>query len=256
MVIIDRDRCTNCGSCIVSCSREVICRGESTPEINAAAQCMKCGHCCAACPVEAISFEGIPKEETYPEIPDAQLDRVIKMRRSTRNFKRETPDREIVEEAIRSAAWAPSAINCHSERWSVLWGYEKVARVIDMLHELAPKNQLANEMIEMLKARKGNPITLNAPCVIIAYGADDTYDPKLDCAIATTTLDLLLSGGGLSTCWGGYFARVLNGCPEIKEYAGIPEGSREYCTLAAGYADGETYCRPAYRPGPQVNWIS
>jgi len=255
MITIDRDKCINCGSCVLSCSRAVITEGESAPVINPEVFCMDCRHCSAACPVKAVYFDEIPREQMYPDIPEDSLERLIKMRRSVRNYKREVPDKKIISDALNAAAWSPSAQNLHCEKWAVLWGYERIAKIIDILNEISSNNKTANDMIEMLKIRKGNPITLNAPCAIISYASDGTYSPEISCAIATTTLDLLLNSRGLATCWGGYLAIILNKCPEIKHYAGIPEGATVYATLLAGHADGEIYHNPAYRPEANINWL-
>lgn len=253
MIIIDREKCVNCGCCIKACSRAVLFEGEKYPEIDAAKECMECYHCAAACLKKAVSFTGI--QDIYPETPEDKLERLVKLRRAVRNYKKEVPERGLIEGAINTAAWAPSAKNCHSERWSVLLGYERVLGIMEMLRGLAPENDVANDMVEMLKVRKGNPITLNAPCVIISYAPVGAYDPKMDCTIATTTLELILNNMGFATCWGGYLAKVLNACPEIRHYAGVPEDMTIYCTLAVGYSDGEIYPNVAYRPKANINWV-
>jgi len=257
MVTIDREACINCGSCTWACPTAFLVPGDETPVIDRARGCTKCMHCIAACAQKAVYFEEIPREDTYQPTPEeGQLERIVKLRRSVRRYRRETPDQETVKWALDAARWAPSSKNRQPTHWSVLWGAGKVEQVMTLLDQCADAgNEFAAEMTEMLKTHSRNPITCGAPGAIIAYCKDTGADGRIDCAIATTTLELLLVGRGVATCWGGYLASVLQKCPAIKAYAGIPEDCTAYTVLLIGNADREVYPNVAYRKRADVQWL-
>ncbi len=253
-MLIDRELCVKCGSCARSCSMGVIRMGENGPEINPKRRCIRCMHCAAACPGQAVVFEDIPREKLYINAPDNELQRIIASRRSIRHFKPELPPRELIRWALDMSSYAPSGKNVHDNRFSVIWGREQAQQVTDMVLNWCGENNNSTELIKL--AERGTDLLMcHAPCVIVGWCPEDSLNPCVDTAIAMETVELLLFSKGLATCWGGYLSRISNSFPELKKLLGVPEGSRVYCSLMAGYADRESYPNIPYRPGVEVNWL-
>jgi len=254
MIIIDKESCTNCGSCVKACPRGILEKGTPTPYQNNKRECMECMHCTAVCAQKAVRFDGIPFEDTYLTSPEDDLERLIKSRRSIRHFKKTLPDEKIIRKALDTAAWAPNGKNERAVRWSVIYGSEAMEQIIKLLISAAEQNEEARGLAGVLKRGK-NLITCDAPAAILSYCMDGALNPFTDAAIATATAELVLYKNGVSTCWGGYLCHTINICPEIREFAGIPEGGRVYSTLLLGYADGEVYPNIPPRPKADISWI-
>lgn len=54
--IIDKDKCTACGTCVDVCAVEAITVGDVA--VVKAEECVECGACVNECPSEAISLPG------------------------------------------------------------------------------------------------------------------------------------------------------------------------------------------------------
>ena len=57
------------------------------------------------------------------------------------------------------------------------------------------------------------------------------------------------------TCWGGYLRQVSDRFPEIRSDLGVPEGNHVRCALMVGYAKGEKYPNPVWRPKTEALWL-
>ncbi|MFL7791519.1 MAG: ATP-binding protein, partial [Anaerolineae bacterium] len=65
--ILDQEKCIACGLCAEVCGLDVIVRnGNGCPTINRDAYCHACGHCVAICPQNALSIQGIARDQFAP----------------------------------------------------------------------------------------------------------------------------------------------------------------------------------------------
>lgn len=255
MFHIDAERCIGCNSCVRSCPMGVLAKGEKAPVIRPDRRCIRCMHCAAACPREAVEFDGLAREEQYRARPEDSLEALVKSRRSVRHFQEKLPDREVIQWALDTAAWAPSGKNQHANRWTVLWGKDVTGEVCRMALDYCEATGEAPELPK-LAARGVDLITCGAPCLIIGWSPLECLNPCLDTAVAMTTVELLLSSRGLSTCWGGYLRQITDVCPVLQEKLGIPQGAKMQCALMVGYADRETYRNIPYRPAAEAFWVT
>ena len=98
-------------------------------------------------------------------------------------------------------------------------------------------------------------LTCGAPCLIVAWSPEGCLNPVLDPTVSMAELELLLVQAGLSTCWGGYLRQVSDRFPEIRQDLGLGENDRVRCAIMVGYAKGEKYLRPVWRPEAPVLWL-
>ena len=117
MVIVNRDRCTACGTCVHICHEHCMTLVDDEVQIDYQV-CSTCTQCIAVCPQQALSWDGVPPLPFDPDRLPApeQMDELFKQRRSIRRYKEEKVDRKLLEDIVRYGAYAPS----HSHRLRVI----------------------------------------------------------------------------------------------------------------------------------------
>lgn len=255
MVYIDQTLCINCKTCLRLCPMGVFVAGENTPEVHPRRRCIQCMHCAGACPKKAIRFEELPHQDIYPAPAEDPLEQLIKSRRSIRHFSKKLPEKALLQQALNTAAYAPSGKNQRAYQYTVLYGAQKVLELRELCLSLCREFGEAPELPKLMD--KGTDLlTCGAPCMVVLWSPDDCLNPVLDAAVSMAQLELLLVNQGLGTCWGGYLRQVSDRFPEIREYLGIPQGHHVRCALMVGYAQGETYRNPVWRPEAQTFWLT
>lgn len=254
MISIDRTLCIGCARCVAACPMGIFRQGEDGGvEVGREKRCIRCGHCSAACPCRAVRFEDLTTRQTYPAPREDDLARLVEGRRSIRRFRPEPPAKELLEDAMSAASFAPSAKNRRVARWTVLYGKERADRAARLALDWAVETHVDPALTAM--ARGGvNLVTCGAPCVLVCH-ALRAAEAVTDGAIAMTTLELLLVKAGLGTCWAGYFARISDVAPALRAWMGLPEEDEVLCALMAGYPDGDTYPNLPPRTDMKINWI-
>jgi len=253
MFTINRDLCVNCGICAKNCPMSIFYQDKTGTTAIREGSCLECFHCTAACPTGAITHEQLGAASLPADPSDNGLLAKLQRRRSIRHFKPDTPDRAVIQAALDGAAYAPSAKNERRYQWTVVLGSDAVDRLLALVLEYAKEQPHLRHLVWL--HRQGiNPITCGAPCLVLAYCPEDCSNPAVDCAIATTLAEELLNDAGLGTCWGGYFQRMSNAIPELKEALGIPKGHKVYTTLMVGLPD-EHYSAIPHRPEAKIHWI-
>ena len=254
MMTVDKELCIRCGSCVKACPMSIF-RQDETGEITAEQkECMDCFHCTAACPAKAIGHHALGREACYPDAaPEDTLLAKFQRRRSIRRFKDAAPDRGLIQTALNGAAYAPSAKNQQVCHWTVVLGKEKVEELYQLSLAWA-KGQRDYRHLVWLHRHGINPVTCNAPCLILVHCPEDSHNPQIDAAVAATLAEQLLVDSGLGTCWGGYLCRMVNQCEELKAALNLPEGHQVCGVLMAGHPD-ERYPNVPYRPAADINWV-
>ena len=125
---VSKDKCISCNACVKDCPRQIIKNADGEiPYIPTELEvdCLKCQHCLAICPTAAISILGVNPEECLPigvtDLPQPeQLERLIRGRRSVRQFMPESVDPKLIEKMLNTVANAPSGCNVRGLRFMVL----------------------------------------------------------------------------------------------------------------------------------------
>ena len=109
MVVVDREKCTGCGSCVRICHEGCLSLVDDVASIDYD-YCSTCSQCVAICPERAISWDGVsPVVFDVTRLPSPeQLDELFKQRRSIRSYKKDRIDRALLEEIVNYGIYAPT----------------------------------------------------------------------------------------------------------------------------------------------------
>lgn len=168
-----------------------------------------------------------------------ELQNIISNRRSIRKYKNQPVAKDIIDNLLEAAIWAPSAFN--SQPWSfviiqdpaVLTDYSERAKPY-LIKLLEGKSDLHG-----YKKMLSNPdfnIFYNASTLIIIYATTDNYFAAGDCCLAAQNLMLSAHDLGLGSCWIGFSTPFFNSS-ELKKELDIPAEYTAVAPLIVGYPE-------------------
>ncbi len=147
MIVVDKQKCTQCGQCVKICHEHCMALIDHTVMIDYQF-CSTCTQCIAVCPQQAILWDQvlpIPYDKARLPSPE-QLDELFKQRRTIRFFKDEKIDRTLLEEIARYGVYAPT--NNYDLRGIVV-DDEEIMAELDRIHV-----QYASRMYNLLYRTK------------------------------------------------------------------------------------------------------
>jgi len=244
--------------------------------------CNRCSHCIAVCPCDAIVHDGLKKDEITSInrkniIPDAYRD-IITSRRSIRQFKNEPVPREIIEQVLDTARYAPTASNSQDVGYIVIMDKRLIEKTAAGIFDLASnlfnktkdgigrvlaeltglsKNRYLRVMhyVQNQHAQNGRDFILHdAPVLILIHAPKRKPFACDDCAIAATTIVNYAHTLGLGTCFMGLLILVLKWRKKIRKEFRVPEGRRVYAALVMGYP-AYRFTNTVSRKKPDVDWV-
>ncbi len=283
---IDPDFCMGCGLCVQVCPARTISMQDGKAVVTGTYS-MGCGHCEAICPVDAIRVEALehPFTLSAAEVDDrwlphgehdtGQLVRLMRSRRSCRNYKDREVDRMVLEDLVKIGTTAPSGTN--SQLWTftildsrkevIILG-EQVARFFHKLNRMAEKTWLRfflkmfagdalgkyyrryYESIReglLLWDRKGvDTLFHGAVAAILVGGRKSASSPMEDGLLASQNILLAAHSYGLGSCMIGFAVEAIKRDRQIQTILQIPEGESVYAVIALGYP-AEKYKKAALR---------
>jgi nitroreductase len=196
----------------------------------------------------------------------AVVDRLIRERKSIRAFRPEPVPRQVIEELLEVARWAPSGSNTQPWRVTVLGGQEAEA-LRQRLDEAADVRTWSETQTQALEDRiASGPMAWILDCVeepiwtFLAGGSMRFFDAPVALLVShqgergsapagiaafVTTLLLAAHARGLGTVWLGWPL----GQPEIiREAFALPAAERPGAFVALGYPDWEAPVNQARSP--------
>jgi len=268
---INESTCIKDGLCSTICPMQIIVppKGGIPPEPKPefSKWCIGCGHCVAICPTGAISHSIMHPDQCppadYKSIPGPdQFEKILRLRRSVRRFKRKSPEKETLKRLIKMAGYAPSGHNLQSVRWQVFADREDLKTLVGLacdwmkhtLHEM-PEAPNAPVFKEVIQARdQGKDLILHdAPCLVMVHSTIRIGTEPTDAAISLAYFDLAALSLGLGCCWAGLFTMAAKSWEPLKQYLELPKGHKLHGAMMTGYPKFE-FQRLPVRKLPGIQW--
>ena len=267
---INKQTCTKDGICASVCPSGIIemtNNGYPAAADKAEDLCIRCGHCVAVCPTASFSHRdmnaekfGSIKEDLF--ISPAQCEQLLKSRRSIRAFEDKPVSKNILQNILDTARYAPTGHNSQSVQWLVLSDRNELQRLagitVDWMRsdkDKMPDNELSFHMEQTIHcwAKGLDHVFRNAPAVIIAYGLQGDILAPESSIIALTYLELAAASMGLGCCWAGYFNAAAASFPPMIEALPLPRDHRCLGAMMIGYPKYKYRKIPA-RKQPDITW--
>ncbi|RPH52960.1 MAG: 4Fe-4S dicluster domain-containing protein [Desulfobacteraceae bacterium] len=288
--VIDKERCIGCGLCVKVCPLDTISIQDGKAAVTGK-ESLSCSHCAAACPegaitVNATSGKAMLSYSTFKEdqkwlkhgdFDTSQLVRLMRSRRSCRNY-RETPvDRNMLEDLVKIGITAPSGTNSQGwtftilpARGSVHFLANQVARYFKELNNMAEKSHLrlfmkltgnkeldfyyknyyerVKETLSEWEDTGRDRLFHGATSAIIVGCKPGSTCPAEDALLATQNILLGAHSMGLGSCLIGFAVSAMQRDPKIKLAAGIPANERIYAVIALGWPDEKYFGLAGRKP--------
>lgn len=267
---IDRERCKRDKICVGECPLGIITtdsEGYPVPVTMAEGICINCGHCVSVCPHGAMSLERMPKEQCVAidkslSVSEAQVEQLLKSRRSVRNYKQTPVERDVIEKLLDVTRYAPTGMNAQEVCYKVIYASASVQRVasavIDWMRELQRQGSLvagtynAGPLVGAWDAGR-DLICRHAPHLLITHAPKENMAAAIDCSIALTYFMVASEAHGVGTCWAGFVQLAANMSPDVLGTLGLPQGHGCFGAMMFG-RPVHGYKRIPRRKPAQVIW--
>ncbi len=268
-IIVDQNRCTQCGICAAICPLEFTFEADETMLPQAleklAPFCLNCGHCEIACPAGALTlnFALDEKSDNAAELDSISPDRLgtyLKSRRSVRHFTPQRVEKEKIEHMLDIARYAASGCNSQPVSWIVIYDRQEVHKLagltIDwMRHLYESRDPMGTASHPLIAAweRGVDAICWNAPHLLIAHIPENHMSAPTDGIIALTHFDIAAPSFGVGTCWAGFLTAAARIWKPLQEALALPQGRMISYAMMFGYPQHKTYRIPRRNP-VQITW--
>jgi len=287
IVTIDPQRCKKDGLCARICEKVFAQEAEgSIPAVVHEEHCNLCGHCVLICPVGAIILKDCPPEKVHPVnreiLPSYEsLREMIVTRRSIRNFQKRDVEKEVIENIIDGARFAPSAKNTQSTKFIVIQNKMLLRSLASATGEWLGKTaqQLKNPLLRKLYLLRGeksaeevtkwisqfelisermrsgsDPILRGAPALVLFYARQSINFAEANANLAVQNAMLIASSLGLGTFYTGYVVAASGRDKTMRGLLKLPKKHKVYGGLAVGYPE-ITFSKWIERNPAKITWM-
>jgi nitroreductase/NAD-dependent dihydropyrimidine dehydrogenase PreA subunit len=283
---IDAESCIGCGLCVAVCPAGTISMQDGKAVVTGT-HSMACGHCEAVCPTAAIKVGALEYPFTLATVAvddrwlepggfdPALLVRLMRSRRSCRNYTDREIDRTVLEDLVKIGATAPSGTNSQlwtftilASRREVVCLGEQVARFYHKLNRMAAKPWLrllsklfaggaldhyyrgyfatVREGLLLWEGEGVDTLFHGAAAAILVGGKKSASSPMEDALLASQNILLAAHSLGLGSCMIGFAVEAIKSDKQLKKILQIQEDESIYAVIALGYS-AEKYRQTARR---------
>ena len=183
-------------------------------------------------------------------------------RRSTRKYKDDIPDKDLIEKIINAGRYAPSGGNSQTTHFIVFTDKNMLRDLADIVCDEFAKMEIAEGMYGSLKAsitasKKGGYVFhYNAPVFIAVANKKGYGNAMADSACALENMMITANALDLGSCW----INQLHWLDENEAVRGfmVSHGLEADETITGGlilgYTDGDLNREPLERKGNPVTW--
>jgi len=269
---IDMNKCTGCGLCEIECGfNQVISVQDGKVRYNNSSNCIECLHCFKICPNSAINYHGEVQAKIFDS--DEQVNAVV-TRRSCRNFKQVSIEREVLTNVINVANTAPRFDCSFDERkFIVIDDKEKLDGVrsivlsqIDKVKKffiILVKNPFLSKskkaeygvIIDLFKNileknKKSDALFHDAPALVMVTGQKTKSTAKENSLYAMSQFLIEAEEQGIGTCINGFVSFFSKA---VQKYLGIDNAYSIQCAVVVGYP-GNRFTRHLVRNDTSIQW--
>jgi nitroreductase/NAD-dependent dihydropyrimidine dehydrogenase PreA subunit len=261
LITINQETCTKCGLCTQMCGMIWGKEGGYPRQVpNTDEFCMRCGHCVGICPTGALMHKEMPPDQTPViarslDVSFKQATQLIKGRRSIREYQDKDVLKEVIEQIIDVARYAPTGHNMQEVQWLVINDRVKMQQIKTIGAEWLRFVMKNNKQMAALFAGiiqqldEGKDVFLQgAPATVLAFSQKDNPMHAIECGIALGYFELAAKAAGLGTCWAGFFYMCAQTYPDMIKALDLPEGYTPYGGLMVGYPKYMYHRIPARKP--------
>ncbi|MDR1745091.1 MAG: nitroreductase family protein [Planctomycetota bacterium] len=253
---VDPAKCTACGACVRDCPVGIIHIADGVAAVKPAddAECVGCQHCLAICPFAAVGVAGKKPEDSRPVggCDPAVLDRLIRSRRSVRQFAPGVVEPALLRRVMETVAYAPTGVNIRDLLFTIVHDPKVMGalrqRVCEALvaraGQLPPDHAWLADLAKDWLDKKVDGIFRTAPHLIVVTAGSGQICKVPDCLIALSYFDLVAQANNIGTTWCGMMDGVLRCLPECRSWLGIP-GDHELGYVMLFGPKGVDYARTA-----------
>ena len=184
-----------------------------------------------------------------------ELSGAIYGRRSTRSFTEEQVGEAKLRELIKTATFAPSAMNEQPWRFTVVTNRPLLKKISDAAKAYAMEEFGKESHIDHVRQMLSDAtfdIFYEAPVLIVISAPTASRWAVEDCALAAENLMLAAHEMQLGACWIG-FAQEWLGTPEGRQAIKLDEAYTPVAPIIVGHV--KTAMPHVDRRAPTINWI-
>jgi ferredoxin len=296
VITVNQDLCAECGLCVRTCPTRIFRSSKEGPTTRTTThhpeECVLCGQCLCVCSTGSIIHSGFEQRNfkriqiRKPVTPEVAFE-FLSQRRSVRNYEKETPSTEMLENIVQIAGFAPGSPH-HRVGWvrsmSIVYGDDNMKVVLDLtadyiqkLLKLLKSNflKMAAKFFDSAKAglsvipdmemrlneyKNGRDLIIyNAPVAIFFHAPIASSTPQTDCDTALLLVQLYAEAHGLGTCWNGLLQGAaagdhLKGYTKLTDFLKIPKNHKCYGAMTVGYPSINLHSIPERKV--EVTWIN
>lgn len=268
---VDKETCIKCGECAKDCVYGIIEMGDDFPAVDPEkeALCIGCQHCLTVCKPGALSVFGLDPADSMSlkgNMPDpAKVEALMLGRRSTRRYKDEPVDPQLVDRILGVVRNAPTGVNRRSTLLTLVEDRAAMDQLRTTTYDGLRKVVEADALPEGLEFFAGiskawdNGVDIlfrGAPHYLVASAPDDNPSAIADCFIALTYFELLANSHGVGTVWNGLSKWALTTLvPDAATILNLPEDHTLGYMMSFGMP-AVKYHRTVQRPGGAIQRIT
>lgn len=250
-LVIDKEKCINCGMCIddcISCSLEF--DENKVPRFAEGGEdrCIKCQHCLAVCPMGAVSIldKNPDNSDAICEHNPDEILNLIKSRRSIRQYKSENVPAETLEKLKNMLNWTPTGCNFHKMHFAFVEDNAVMDKIRNYVNEklvkiltTTPVNKIAGKFSRYTEALVNGEdvIFRGAPHMVVVSAPVNAPCVNIDPVIALSYFELYAQSLGIGTCWCGFAEMCMQLFPELAQEMRVPDGYKVSYVMLFGLPD-------------------